>query len=145
MATKAKVTRARGRTKIMWFAKTASTALAANVFVDMTSGYVTLCASDTAEYILGVTRDSHAAADTTVDLIPIEVPIEKFVEWELDVYDSGLTQAIVGTHVDIHTDGGQLLASTSTDKSVLVTKYVSATKAWVVIAKDIMHGLALSH
>lgn len=136
MATKAKVTRASGRTKIMWFPKTAAAAIGTNVFVDFASGYITVCASDTGELILGVYRgDSYSTADTYVNLVPVEVPIEKYVEWELDVYDSGCAQSIVGTYVDLHTDGGQLLGSTSTDASLLVTKYISATKARVVIAK----------
>lgn len=136
-----KVRRARGRTKVMWLPKASATALASGCFVQFSSGYIIAAASGTNEGILGVHQgDSYSTADTTTALVPVEVPLEQFVEWEMDVYDSGLTQAVVGTYVDVHTDGAQALASTTTDKVLMPTKRISATKGWFVIAKGAINS-----
>src|SRR3990167_6953940 len=133
--------RKKGKTKVMYFPRTASVVfdLGDLVYFTGTSGRVSPHPGG-AEEVVGVckkavlsTDDDYATADV---LIPIEVPIEKYVEWEF--LTSGLVANDVGTYVDIATtDAGTVDRSTSADDIVLVTKRISATVGVGILSKTI--------
>lgn len=121
----------------MYFPKTASVAINTGGFQKfVAAGTLTPCISDTGEYIVGVSRETYAASDTTTKQIAIEVPTELYVEWEFDTdSDGGLADSDVGNYRDLDTTGTKLDASASTDKMILVTKCLSTTKGIGVLAK----------
>ena len=133
--------RASGRTKVMYFPKPSAVTLPANIFMKFatpSTGVLARAISDTGEAIVGVLRDSYASTDTTENRVPIEVPLEKWVEWEFDTdSDGGLTDTHVGQYLDLDTTGGNVDVSASTDDAILVTKRISATKGLGVLVKDI--------
>lgn len=121
----------------MYFPKTSAAALGADEFVKNTSSKILACISDTNELIIGVSRESWAASDTTTNQTAVEVPLELWVEWEIDTdSDGGLADTDIFGYRDLDTTGANLDASASTDDVLFVTKKISATKGVVVIAKS---------
>jgi len=130
-------TRKKGKTKIMWFPVTVSTAIGVDHLVAWNNAAGTLIeatSSTAVYYIVGVLRKAIAATDAdyaVARLVPVEVPVEKYVEWEADV-TSGLLSTSPGVYYDI-TDGDHV-ATTATDYDVVqCTKYISATKGWFTL------------
>ena len=127
--------RKKGKTKIMWLPVTTSTAITINYLVAFSSGYLIAATSTTApSAIAGVLRKTIAATDSdyaTARLVPVEVPVEKNVEWEADV-TSALAATSVGAFFDI-TNGGYVATTATTYDPVQCTKYISATKGWFVL------------
>lgn len=69
------------------------------------SGTVVPVRNDSTDRVLGVARRN----DTTTDsaLVPVEVPVENAVEWEIDVdSDAGASDSDVGRYCAVDTAGG---------------------------------------
>lgn len=100
------------------------------------TGYVTIHPGG-AEEVIGVLRKTIASTDSDYaenTNVPIEVPLEPWVEWEFST--ASLVAADVTNYVDIDTtDPGKVDRSTSADDIVFVTKRISATKGVGVISK----------
>lgn len=96
--------RKRGKTKFMWLPVTVSTAISKGALVAFSSGYLIAATSTTApSTIIGVIRHTIATTDAdyaTARLVEVEVPVENYVEWEVDV-TSGLVVADVGLYCDL--------------------------------------------
>lgn len=128
-----------GLTKVMYFPKTASTAIPLGAAVVLSSGQVALATSGTAN-ILGVSLRAVVAADTdyaSTTLIPIEVPVEKAVEWLVPVSTGSATAASVGVTYDL-TDSAGINVSSTSQNAVVVTRFISATQVAVVINKPVL-------
>lgn len=130
------IQKVRGLTKTILLPVTPSTVLAADSLVKFTSGKLVACvAGDAAIDVVGVFRGVIAATDSdyAVDrLIPIEVPVEKHVEYLLDVGTGTIAATDVGAEFDL-AGPTTVDQSATTDKVVKLTKYVSSTKGWFFI------------
>lgn len=125
--------RKRGATKIMWLPVTVSTAFTKGALVTFSSGYLIPATSVTTKHV-GVIQKTIAATDAdyaTARKVPVEVPIEKYVEWEADV-TSGLVATDVGLYVDL-TDSLTVDRSASTVDALMCTGVISSTKGLFVI------------
>lgn len=94
--------------------------------------------------ILGVARLSVALTDTSswagAPMVPVEVPIERMVEWEIDAdSDAGAAASDVGRYCGIDTTGGNSVAagdsagtrvdiSDTAIRTVGITGLISASK-----------------
>jgi len=137
--------RYRGKTKLMHFRKTdTTTQLKDGAFVRLDAdGTLGNLLNDTDDRILGVCRQDVAAADSTQLSIPVEVPVEDYVEFEVDLDSDGAASSTdVGRYcaIDTTTDSGlgdRVDISDTANRQFLVTA-VSDTdtdKVRVVIAK----------
>lgn len=109
------------------------------------SGTITPLRNDSTDRPLGVAKRNDTTTDSS--LVPVEVPVEEYVEWEFDVdSDAGLADSDVGTSVALDTAGGNsVLAGDScgmrvdvsdvTVPTILVTGRVSATKGIGVLIR----------
>lgn len=125
--------RARGRTKLMYFPKTASTVLTAGDLVALSSGQLIDATSSTAEHV-GVLRKTTASTDAdyaSTTFLPVEVPVELYVEWLADVTAS-MTAAQLGIACDL-TDAATVNTGATSHKVVRPTQFISATKGLFVI------------
>lgn len=135
-----------GKTKVLYFKGDTALQVRDGGMVSITdSGTITPLRNDSTDKPLGVARRN----DTTTDsaMVPVEVPIEEYVEWEFDVdSDAGLSDSDVGTSVAVDTTGGNsVLAGDScgmrvdvsdvTFPTILVTRRISATKGVGVLIK----------
>ena len=122
--------RKQGKTKLVWFPVTASTAIANGALVAFSSGKLIAATSSTAgNVIAGVLRGAIAATDdnyASERLVAVEVPVEKNVVWEADV-TSGLVAADIGLYQDI-TDSVTVNRGASTYDVAQCVKVISATK-----------------
>ena len=123
----------RGKFKIMWLPKTASSAIVSNTLVQFTSGYVlqattTAGASDTpiAGIYIGPSITSASANYATTDKIEVLVPAEPLAELEIVVGTGSLAATDVGKSFDIDSDA-EVTVSTTTNEAVTCTEYISAT------------------
>lgn len=138
--------RYRGKTKTVYFKGDTALQVRNGGLVGFTdSGTMTPLRNDSTDRPLGVAKRN----DTTTDsaLVPVEIPIEEFVEWEFDVdSDGGLADSDVGTSVAIDTTGGNsVLAGDScgmrvdvsdvTVPTILITGRISATKGIGVLIR----------
>lgn len=138
--------RHRGKTKIMYFKGDTALQVRDGSLVFLTdSASISPVRNDSLDRPLGVARRN----DTTTDsaLVPVEVPVERFVEWEIDVdSDGGAADSDVGRYVAVDTaGGGSVLAgdscgmrvdiSDTTVRTVLVTGIVSSSKIRGVLAR----------
>lgn len=139
-----------GKTKYMYFKGDTARELRDGSLVSLTdSGTVVPVRNDSTDQILGVARRNDTVTDST--LVPVEVPVETAVEWEIDVdSDAGAADSDVGRFVNVDTTGGNsVLAgdssgtrvdiSDSAAGSIFVTRRVSATKIVGVIANTVWH------
>ena len=130
------IIRDQGKTKLMYFPKTASTALTAGTFVTLSSGQLVAATTTTAK-ILGVIRRGSAANDTYGDytsatMVPVEVPIQKYVTWLADFATTTLTAAYVGATADLAAAGTVNVGATSY-VPVTVAQFISSTKGLIWI------------
>ena len=122
--------RHKGKTKFVWRPVTPSTAIGVGALVAFDSGKLIAATATTAgSAIVGVIR--HAIAATDADyaderLVEVEVPVEKFSEWEGDV-TSGLIAADIGLYQDL-TDSLTVNRAASTYDIVQCVKVISTTK-----------------
>lgn len=124
----------RGKTKFMYFPKTASLAIAQGDATILTSGLIAL-AVNTSRNIVGVNRKTIASTDsdyTSTTLIPIEVPVELNVEWEFEA-DAGLTSTDLGLYRDLIDENTVDGDDNASGKQIVVTKFISATKGWGIL------------
>lgn len=133
-------TRKRGKTKLMWLPITTSTVIKKGSLVAFSSGKL-IAATNTEKChnIVGVftgptvaSTDANYASDR---LVPIEVPVEKNVEWEADVTDGTLAATSVGLYFDLATadDGSGVDQGASAENVAFCTKYISATKGYFIL------------
>ena len=136
------VRRESGRTKLIYLPKTPSIAIDAGEYLKLNdSGGVRPAISAANERIVGASRDSHATSDTTSNPIAVEVPIEQWVEWEVDTdSDGGAADSDVGGYRDLDTLGANIDVSATTDKVFLITRVKSATKVVGVLAKSAVNS-----
>ena len=143
--------RHRGKTKLMYFKKTDTTAASSlknGSLVGLTdSGNLTYLANDSTDRVIGVCRLTVSATDTSswqgVPLVPVEVPVESGVEWLIDTdTDGGALDSDVGRYCAVDTATASDSESTRVDvsdtaqRTVFITGIVSATKVIGVIAKS---------
>lgn len=133
-------TRKKGKTKLMWLPMTASTVAVDGSLVELTSGQLTIATNTSkAHNIVGVIRKTIVSTDadyaTAGRLVPVEVPVEKYVEWEAPVAVGTLAATSVGAYFDLGTDdlGASVDQSASAENIVFCTKYLSATKGWFIL------------
>ena len=109
---------------------TASTAIASRALVAWSSGKLIAATSSTAAAsIAGVLVKAITASDADYAderLVDVEVPVEKFVEYEADV-TSGLVATDRGLYQDI-TDASTVNRAASTYDVVQCIRVISATK-----------------
>ena len=80
--------------------------------------------------IFGVATADVATTNTTASLISVEVPLENYVEWEIDVdSDGGLVASDVGGLRDVDTLGRNLDRSKTIRRDIKITRLVSSTVA----------------
>lgn len=125
----------RGKTKTMWLPVTVSTTFTAGDIVSFSSGYLIKATSSTAALShVGVIKKTIAATDAdyaTARLVPVEVPVEKDVEWLAPV-TSGLVAADVGLLVDL-TDAGTINRAASTYDVAMVKSVITSTSGTFVL------------
>jgi len=125
----------KGETKTVYLPVTTSTAFTKDTLVTFSAGLLTVAvAGTTSANLIGVIRKTIASTDSdyaTARLVPVDVPVERFTEWEGDV-TSGLVAADILSEVDL-TNAGTVDRSASAIKAVRVTKVLSTTKGWFFI------------
>lgn len=129
--------RFRGKTKTMQFPVTVSTEFTAGsiVYMNTSAGTITYAGPTTAgNVMLGVitktiasTDDDYAVART----VAVEVPVEKYVEWEADVTAS-LATTDLGKYLDL-TNAYTVNPSASTYDIAFCTQYISTTKGLFIL------------
>lgn len=122
------IRKVKGKTKVEWLPVTTSTALAKGIITEFTSGLIAE-ADDNDVDLAGVTIKAIVSTDSdyaTARRVPILVPIEKGVVWEIDTGGS-FVATDVGAEFGI-SDSGTLDHSDTTNKVFKVTKFISATK-----------------
>lgn len=147
--------RLNGKTKIMYFkGDTAEeTRNGGLVMLNDSASLSNVRNDSTNDKIIGVARRNDTVTDSA--MVPVEVPVESAVEWEIDVdSDGGAADSDVGRFVTVDTTGGNsVLAgdsqSTRVDvsdsgsatiaTSVFITRVISATKVVGVIAHTAFH------
>lgn len=109
------------------------------------SATLTPATNDSLDRVIGVARRNDTVTDSA--LVPVDVPVERFVEWYIDVdSDGGAADSDVGRYVSLDTAGGgsvdagdsagmRVDMSDTTSPQVLVTGIVSATKITGVLAR----------
>lgn len=119
-----------GRTKTMYLPVTTSTALTKNYLVTFSSGLLIAATSSTAAVDhVGVGLKTIASTDSdyaTARTIPVQVPLDRYTEWEGDITATAVATDI-GAEVDL-TDAGTVNRGASSIKAVRMTKFISATK-----------------
>ncbi len=127
----------RGKFHLEWWTAAASTVFALwdLVYSANASGTIIPADSTSGDHI-GVILKPIASTDSdyaSTKLVPVLVPDDIRAEFEVDV-DTGtaLTTAMVGSRYDL-TDANSLNVGAQSKKVVTITKFVSATKAWVKV------------
>ena len=127
--------RHKGKTVTRWLPVTTSTAFTKGAIVGWSSGLLIPATSSTAAKThVGVIKKTIASTDAdyaVARLVPVEVPIERMVEWEADV-TSGLVAADIGLWVDA-TDSLTLNRGASSVDVAQVKSVISSTKGIVIL------------
>lgn len=138
--------RHRGKTKIMFFEGDTAREVRDGGLVTLTdSGTVVPVRNDTTDRPIGVARRNDTITDSA--LVPVEVPVEEFVEWLVDTdSDGGAADSDVGRYCAVDTTGGGSVnagdsagmradVSDTTIRTLFITKIVSATRVIGVLAR----------
>lgn len=129
--------RYRGKTKIMYFPRPASQAFTEGALVYFNGSGQVIPADATSGMHVGVIREAVAATDddyATADvLVAVEVPVERWVEWEVDT--SSAVADDIGNEIDL-TDSVTANRGASAKDALLVTGYKSASKLYVTILSN---------
>lgn len=126
----------RGKTKTINLPVTPSQAFVTDSLVKFTSGKLVPCiAGDAAIDVVGIIRKAIVSTDADYAsdrLVPIEVPLEKHVEYELDIGTGTIAATDLGTEYDL---AGPVTVdqSATTDKVVKLVARISATKGVFLI------------
>lgn len=127
--------RYRGKTVTRWLPVTTSTAFSKGAIVGWSSGLLIPATSSTAAKThVGVIKKAIASTDAdyaTARLVPVEVPLDKMVEWVADV-TSGLVAADIGLWVDL-TDSLTINRGASSVDAAQVRGVISTTKGIVIL------------
>lgn len=125
----------RGKTKIMWLPVTPSTAITKGAIVSWSSGkLIAATSSTTALSHAGVIAKTIASTDADYAndrLVPVEVPLDKNVEWTAD-FTTTLLATDVGAEVDL-TDSLTVNRGASSIDACIITAYLSATLGRVTL------------
>lgn len=125
----------RGKTKTMYFPRPASQVFTVGALCYFNGSGQVIPADSTSGDHIGVIQQTVATTDadyTTADvLVPILVPIERFVEWEVDAITTAVADDI-GLFIDLSTS---LIAnrSASSKDALLVTGFKSSTFLYVTV------------
>ena len=138
--------RHKGKTKLMYFKGDTALQVRDGGLVSLTdSNTVTPVRNDSTDRPIGVARRNDTTTDSS--LVPVEVPVEKFVEWTIDVdSDGGAADSDIGRYCAVDTTGGTSVnagdscgtrvdVSDTAIRQVFITGRVSATQIIGVIAK----------
>ncbi len=138
--------RLRGKTKIIYFKGDTALQVREGGLVTLTdSATVSPLRNDSTDRPIGVCRRNDTVTDSA--LVPIEVPVEDYVEWSFDVdSDGGLADSDVGRYCAVDTTGGaSVLAGDSCGmrvdvsdtavRTIFITGRVSATKGVGILAR----------
>lgn len=127
--------RFQGKVKVMFLPVTTSTAFTKNTLVTYTSGLLTSATSSTtAPLLAGVIEKTIASTDTdyaTARLVPVVVPVEKFVVWKQD-FTTTLVATDIGAECDL-TDSGNANRGASSVKVVIPLSVISATQGLALL------------
>lgn len=119
-----------GKTKKVYLPVTASTAIGKDAFVAWSSGKLIAATSTTAgSSIVGTLVKAIVSTDADYAderLVAVNVPVEKFTVWEIDV-TSGLVAADIGLYQDL-TSSTHVNRGASTFDIVQCVKVLSTTK-----------------
>jgi hypothetical protein len=122
----------KGKTKFIYLPVTTSTAITAGTIVTASSGLLVAATSGTTTpNHIGVLRHTIASTDSdyaTARSVEVEVPVDRYCEWEADV-TSGLVAADIMNEVDL-TDGANVNRGASSIKVARCTKVLTTTKGW---------------
>ena len=136
----------RGRTKWMWLPVTPSTEITAGSLVAWSSGKLIAATATTRPHLIaGVIRHTISSSDSDYAsdrLVEVEVPIERFVEWEADVSaENTLTTSDIGGYYELST---ALLVNTALEsyRVVQCVGYINDNKGRFIlnIGPDAMAG-----
>lgn len=130
----------------MWFQKdTTEQIREGTLLTGNDSGFVTRAGNDSDDRIIGVAKRNDTLADSA--LVPVEVPVENAVEWEIDVdSDAGAADSDVFRYISVDTEGGTTAGdsvsqnvdiSDSTGNTVFVTRVISTTKVIGILGNTI--------
>lgn len=157
----------RGKTKIMYLKKsdTAKEVRNGSLVGFNDSGSIAPLRNDSTDRAIGVCRVNDTLTDTafglndltlggansTPGLVPVEVPVENFVEWLIDTdSDAGATDTDFGRYCAIDTTGGNSVSagdscatrvdiSDTAIKQIYITGRLSASKVIGVIARSALN------
>lgn len=132
----------RGKTKFLHYTKGDTTVriVDGGLVQWNSSGQLTKLNNDSDDRVIGVCRKTVATADTA-DSVPVEVPVENWVEWLIDTdSDGGAADSDVGRYCAIDTgDSDNVNATVDIDDStvphVLITGVRSSTQVIGVLAR----------
>ena len=128
-------TRHKGKTVTRWLPVTTSTTFTKGDIVSWSSALLIKATSSTAASThVGVIKKTIAATDAdyaTARLVPVEVPVEKMVEWRGPV-TSGLVAADISLWVDL-TDAGTINRAASTYDAAQVKSVISSTEGIFIL------------
>src|SRR3990167_479338 len=142
--------RYRGKTKLMYFRKTDTTAASSlrdGSLVGLTdSGNLTYLANDSTDRVIGVCRLRVVATDTSswpgAPLVPVEVPVEHAVEWLIDADTDGAgADSNVGrfcgvdTATDSDSESTRIDVDDTVQRQVLITGNPDSDHVIGIIAK----------
>lgn len=120
----------------MYFPRPASQVFTEGALCNFNGSGQVIPADATSGDHLGVIRETIAATDdnyATADvLVPIEVPVERFVTWEVDTDGTAVADDI-GLYIDL-TDSLNANRAASAKDALLVTGFKSSTKLYVTLA-----------
>lgn len=127
--------RYQGKVKVMFLPVTTSTAFTKNQLVAWSSGLLIAATSSSAVVaIAGVGEKTIASTDTdyaTARLIPVIVPVEKYVVWKQD-FTASLVAGDLGAECDL-TDAGNANRGASSIKFVIPIAVLSTTSGLVLL------------
>ena len=129
----------RGLTKDIYLPIAASVAAVEGTLMAFSSGTLIIATATTApSTIIGVLRKTIKTTDSdyaSAKFVPVQVPVEHYVEWEMDVVTGTLVVGDVGLYCDITTASASTIPSTcgvnrdgSTYDVVQISRFVSTTK-----------------
>lgn len=142
-----------GKVKTMYFRKADTTARSSlrdgSLVVLNDSGKLSYASNDSTDRVVGVCRQRVAAADTAVSdswpnapWVPVQVPVEKFVEWRIDTdSDGGAVDSDVGRYCGVDTAEAGDSEATNVDindtvfPQVYITRVISGTQIIGVLSR----------
>ena len=139
--------RLEGKTKTVYFkGDTAREIRVGGAVMLSDSASVVPLRNDSSDRFIGVAKRNDTTSDSA--LVPIEVPVEEFVEWEFETdSDGGLADSDVGKYCSVDTVGGGSVnagdsaavradISDTSVRQIFITRRISATKGVGVFATD---------